>query len=105
MFKNLGNIMQQAKQMKENIAEAEVELNKTIVVGKSPSDMVKVTMNCKGEFHDVTIDSVALDDKNMLQNLILVALQDARTQANEKTTVVMKKATGGIDLPPGILPF
>ncbi len=105
MFKNLGNIMQQAKQMKENIAEAEVELNKTIVVGKSLSDMVKVTMNCKGEFHDVTIDSVALDDKNMLQNLILVALQDARTQANEKTTVVMKKATGGIDLPPGILPF
>ena len=105
MFKNLGNIMQQAKQMKENIAEAEVELNKTIVIGKSTSDMVKVTMNCKGEFYDITIDPVALDDKDMLQDLILIALKDARSQANEKTTEVMKKATGGIDLPPGILPF
>lgn len=105
MFKNLGNIMQQAKQMKENIAEAEVELNKTIVIGKSTSDMVKVTMNCKGEFHDITIDPVALDDKDVLQDLILIALKDARSQANEKTTEVMKKATGGIDLPPGILPF
>ena len=105
MFKNLGNIMQQAKQMKENIAEAEVELNKTIVIGKSTSDMVKVTMNCKGEFHDNTIDPVAHDDKDMIQDLMLIALKDARSQANEKTTEVMKKATGGIDLPPGILPF
>ena len=105
MMKNLGNIMQQAKQMKENIAEAEAELNQTFVTGKSPSDLVTVVMNCKGEFESVKIDPVTLDDVGMLESLMLVALKDAREQANTKTTEAMKKATGGLDLPPGILPF
>ncbi|MGB1360551.1 MAG: YbaB/EbfC family nucleoid-associated protein [Alphaproteobacteria bacterium] len=97
--------MQQAKQMKENMAEAEAELNQTMVTGVAPSSLVEVVMNCKGEFESVKIDPVTLEDKEMLESLILVALKDARAQANTKTTEVMKKATGGLDLPPGLLPF
>ena len=105
MFKNLGNIVQQAKQVKENMGKAEEELTNTYVTGSSASNMVQVVMNCKGDFESVKIDPVTLGDKDMLEDLILLALRDARSQANEKTTVVMKEATGGIDVPAGMLPF
>ncbi len=105
MLKNLGSIVQQAKQVKENMAKAEQELTNTYVTGKSASNMVQVTMNCKGDFENIKIDPICLDDKDMLEDLILLALRDVRSQANEKTAVVMREATGGIDLPPGMLPF
>ena len=104
MFKNLGNIMEQAKQMKARIAEAEQQLNTMFVTGTSPSDLVVVEMNCKGDVSKITIDEKTLTDKDMLEDLILIALRDAKSQANDKTSEKMKQATGGLDLPSG-LPF
>lgn len=102
MFKNLGNIMEQAKQMKAKIAEAERELNDMYVVGTSPSDLVVVEMNCKGDVAKITLDEKTLGDKAMLEDLILIALRDAKSQANDKTSDRMKQATGGLDLPAGL---
>lgn len=104
MFKNLGTIMEQAKHMKARIAEAEQQLNTMFVTGKSPSELVVVEMNCKGDVSKITIDEKTLSDKDMLEDLILIALRDAKSQANDKTSEKMKQATGGLDLPAG-LPF
>ncbi len=104
MFKNLGNIMQQAKQMKARIAEAEQELNNMFVTGASPSDLVVVEMTCKGDVSKITIDEKTLTDKDMLEDLILIALREAKSQADAKTREKMQQATGGLDLPAG-LPF
>ncbi len=104
MFKNLGNIMEQAKHMKARIAEAEQQLNNMYVTGTSPSDLVVVEMNCKGDVSKITIDEKTLTDKEMLEDLIVIALRDAKSQANAKTSAKMKEATGGLDLPAG-LPF
>ena len=96
--------MEQAKHMKARIAEAEQQLNTMFVTGKSPSELVVVEMNCKGDVSKITIDEKTLSDKDMLEDLILIALRDAKSQANDKTSEKMKQATGGLDLPAG-LPF
>jgi hypothetical protein len=105
MFKNLGNIMQQAKQMKENMAQLEETMHNTFVTGTASGDLVQIVMNCKGDVQSVKLDEKTLTDKEMLESLIIVALRDARKQANDITTDEMKKATGGIDIPAGLLPF
>ncbi len=104
MFKNIGAVMQQAKIVKENIAKADEQLKNTYVSGTSTSQLVKVMMNCKSEVSQIEIDEVTLKDKQMLENLILEALRDAKFKANEKNAEAMKKATGGVDIPPGLMP-
>ena len=101
----LAGLMKQAQAMQENLKKAQEELAFIEVTGESGSGMVKVLMTCK---HQVTIDpSLLSDDKDMLEDLIAAAFNDAARKAEEATEAKMGKLTGGMPgLPGGLkLPF
>ena len=103
----IGNIMKQAQEMQANMEKVKKELAKTEVIGRSGGDMVKITMNGKHQVNRVEIDeSVMKDDKEMLEDLITVAINDANQRVEEITTERMSNVTSGMGLPSGIkLPF
>jgi DNA-binding YbaB/EbfC family protein len=78
----MGNIMKQAQQMQENLKRAQVELATVEVEGQAGSGMVKVTMTCRNEVKRISIDdSLMKDDKEMLEDLLVIALNDAVNKA------------------------
>lgn len=78
----MGNLMKQAQQMQENLKRAQAELATVEVEGQSGSGMVKVTMTCRNEVKRVSIDdSLMGDDKEMLEDLLVLALNDAVSKA------------------------
>ncbi len=78
----MGNIMKQAQQMQENLKRAQAELANVEVEGQAGSGMVKVTMSCRNEVKRVSIDdSLMGDDKEMLEDLLVIALNDAVSKA------------------------
>ena len=82
----MGNLMKQAQQMQENMKRAEAELATIEVEGLAGSGMVKVTMTCKHLVKRVSIDdSLMGDDKEMLEDLIVIALNDAASKADATT--------------------
>ncbi len=99
--------MRQAQQMQENLKKAQDELGQLEVTGESGGGMVKVTMSCKHEVRRVDIDSSLLDDdKDMLEDLIAAAVNDACRKVEKTTQEKMSGLAGGMGLPPGInLPF
>ena len=103
----LGNIMKQAQKMQEDLQKAQEELARAQIQGESGGGMVKVTMNGKYEVARVEIDdSMIGDDKEMLEDLIAAACNDAVHKIAEKSQETMSAATSGIPLPPGFkLPF
>lgn len=103
----LGNMMKQAQQMQDNIKKAQDELATIEVEGQSGSGMVKITMTCAHEVKRVSLDdSLMSDDKDMLEDLIAAALNDANRRIEATTQERMAKATAGMPLPPGMkLPF
>ena len=103
----LGNMMKQAQQMQDNIKKAQDELATLEVEGQSGSGMVKILMTCAHEVKRVSIDdSLMSDDKDMLEDLIAAALNDANRRIEATTQERMAKATAGMPLPPGMkLPF
>lgn len=103
----LGNMMKQAQQMQDNIKKAQDELATIEVEGQSGSGMVKITMTCAHEVKRVNLDdSLMSDDKDMLEDLIAAALNDANRRIEATTQERMAKATAGMPLPPGMkLPF
>ena len=103
----LGNLMKQAQQMQENMKRAQAELANIEVEGQAGSGMVKVTMTCKNEVKRVSIDDSLLgDDKEMLEDLIVTALNDAARKAEKTANDKMSGLTAGLPLPPGMkLPF
>ena len=103
----LGNIMKQAQKMQEDLQKAQEELARADVQGVSGGGLVKVTMNGKHEVSRVEIDeSLMSDDKEMLEDLIAAACNDAAHKIAEKTQESMSSATSGMPLPPGFkLPF
>ena len=107
-MKDLGKIMQQAKELQDKMAEMQAQLNTLEVQGVSGGGMVTVTMNGKGELKAVKIDTSLLkaDEGEILEDLIVAAAGDAKTQAEERAAEEMSKLTGGLPLPPGMkLPF
>lgn len=82
---NMNALMQQAKKMQEQMLKAQEELENAEVVGKAGGEMVKVTMNGKGEIKSVKLDKTAVDpdDVEMLEDLIIVAINDAKAKADE----------------------
>ena len=95
--KGMGNIYKKAQQMQKKMAEVQEELKSTIVEGEAGSGMVKVTVNCKKDLLSINIDeSVFNEDKDMLEDLILVATKQAMTNADEKSEDMMKNVTGGM---------
>ena len=108
MFKGgMGNLMKQAQQMQEKMAKAQEQLAKMEVIGESGAGMVKVTMTGGHSVRRVDIDdSLMEDDKDMLEDLISAAFNDAVRRVEEQNKEKMGALTGGMQLPPGMkMPF
>ncbi len=101
----IGNLMKQAQQMQANMQKAQAELATVEVEGQSGSGMVKVIMTCGHEVRRVSLDdSVVSDDKEMLEDLIVLALNDAMKKAEATTQERMGAFNSG--MPAGMkLPF
>jgi len=103
----IAGLMKQAQQMQDNMKKAQEELASIEVEGQAGSGMVKVTMTCNHEVRRVQLDdSLLSDDKDMLEDLIVAAMNDAVKQAAAITQQKMSGSTAGMKLPPGMnLPF
>lgn len=108
---NINQLMQQAQRMQEQVqrqmAKAQEELAKTEVTGESGAGLVKVTMTGKHDVKRVSIDPELMkEDKDMLEDLLAAAVNDAVRKVEALTTERMAGATQGLGLPPGMkLPF
>lgn len=102
----IANLMKQAQKMQENMAKAQEELASIEVEGQSGAGAVKVVMTCKHDVKRVIIDPAVMDDKEMLEDLIAAALNDANRRAEATMQERMGALTAGLPLPPGMkLPF
>lgn len=103
----IGQLMKQAQQMQAEMQKAQEEMAKLTVIGESGAGMVKITMTCKHEVRSIDIDHALLgDDKEMLEDLIIAAFNDAVRRAEETMQEKFSGMTAGLNLPPGIkLPF
>ena len=103
----LGGLMKQAQQMQENMRKAQEELATIEVEGQAGAGMVKVTMTCRHDVKRVVIDpSLLSDDKDMLEDLIAAAVNDAVRRVEATTQEKMAGFAAGLQLPPGMkLPF
>ena len=104
---NIGNMMKQAQQLQKKMAEAQEKLNSIEVEGVSGGNSVKIIMNGEGELKKITFDdSLLKESKEIFEDLIVAAHNDAKSKLKKKTSEEISKVTGGIDLPPGFkLPF
>ena len=103
----LGNLMKQAQQMQDNMKKMQDSLGSVEVEGQAGAGMVKVTMTCHHDVKRVSIDpSLMSEDKEMLEDLIAAAVNDAVRRVETTTQEKMSGLTGGLGLPPGFkLPF
>ena len=103
----IAGLMRQAQQMQENMKKAQDALADILVEGASGGSLVKVTMTCRHDVKRVTIDpSLLADDKEMLEDLVAAAFNDALRKAEATSQEKMAGATAGMPLPPGRkLPF
>lgn len=103
----LAGLMKQAQAMQDNLKKAQEELANIEVEGQSGAGLVKVVMTCKNEVRRVTIDPSLLDDdKDMLEDLVAAAFNDAARRAEATSAEKMGKLTAGMPMPPGMkFPF
>jgi nucleoid-associated protein EbfC len=103
----LGNLMKQAQAMQDNMKKAQAELAQMEVEGTASAGLVKVVMTGRHEVKRVNIDaSLLADDKDMLEDLLTLAINDAVHKVESASQEKMGKATAGMPLPPGMkLPF
>lgn len=104
---NIGNLMKQAQAVQENVQKVQAEIAAMQVTGESGGGMVKVTMTGRHEVKRVQIEpSVAGEDREMLEDLIAAAVNDAVHKVEARTQEKMATAMAGMQLPPGMkLPF
>jgi DNA-binding YbaB/EbfC family protein len=103
----LGELMQQAQRMQENLKRAQEEIAKIEVTGQSGGGMVSVTMNGRHEVRRVNIDrKLFADDPEMAEDLVAAAINDAVNKIASASQEQMSSVAGGMQLPPGFkLPF
>ncbi|MCP3688561.1 MAG: YbaB/EbfC family nucleoid-associated protein [Gammaproteobacteria bacterium] len=103
----LGDMMKKAQEMQENMQNAQKELANKEVIGESGGGLVKVLMRGTHEINRVTIDpSLVGDDKEMLEDLIAAAVNDAVHKVAKSNQQAMQEMTAGLNLPPGFkMPF
>ena len=103
----LGNLMRQAQQMQETMQKAQAELAELEVTGESGAGMVKVTLNGRHEAKKIVIEPKLLgEDKEMLEDLLVAAQNDAVRKVAAKTQEKYSGLVSGLNLPPGVkLPF
>ncbi len=103
----IGQLMKQAQQMQADLKKAQEEMARVTVTGESGGGMVKLTMNCQQQVQSVDIDdSLIGDDKEMLEDLIVAAFNDAQRRVEATMQEKFSGMTSGLKLPPGMkLPF
>lgn len=105
---NLQKMMQQAQQVQKKIAEMQSKLEQAEMEGTAGGGLVTVRVNGKHQMLKVTIDPSLMkpEEKEMLEDLLVAAHNDARTKMDSEFSDQMGSLTGGLDLPPGFkLPF
>ncbi len=105
---NFGNMMKQAQQLQKKMAEAQNKLDEIEVEGTSGGGLVKIIATAKGNFKSILIDDslIKVDEKEILEDLIIAAINDAKHKGEAAAQEEMKSLTGGLPLPPGMkLPF
>ena len=104
---NIGQLMKQAQMMQENMQRMQEQLSAVEVEGQSGAGLVKVMMTCKYDVKRVSIDaSLVGDDKEMLEDLVAAAFNDAARKVEATVAEKMSGMTAGLGLPPGFkLPF
>ena len=102
----LAGLMKQAQAMQENMKKAQEQLGQVEVEGQSGAGMVKVTMTCAHDVRRVSIDPSVMDDREMLEDLIAAAMNDAMRRGEALSQEKMAGFTARLNLPPGFkLPF
>lgn len=103
----IGQLMKQAQEMQANMKKAQDEMAALTVTGESGAGMVRIVMSCQHEVRSVEIDdSLVGDDKDMLEDLIVAAFNDAKRKVETTVQEKFSGMTSGLNLPPGMkLPF
>ena len=102
----IAGLMKQAQQMQDNMKKMQDSLGSIEVEGQSGAGMVKVTMTCKYDVRRIAIDPSVMDDKEMLEDLLAAAVNDAVRRVETTTQEKMSGFTAGLNLPPGFkMPF
>ena len=107
-MKNLGDMMKQVQAMQSKMADMQAKLEAATVTGQSGGGLVKVTLTGKGTMTALHVDASLLkvDEKEILEDLIVAAHADAKAKSETLMAEEMKSVTGGMALPPGMkLPF
>ncbi|MFZ1852201.1 MAG: YbaB/EbfC family nucleoid-associated protein [Nitrosomonas sp.] len=104
---NIGNMMKQAQMVQENMKQMQEKLATIEIEGQSGAGMVKVIMTCRYDVKKINIDSSLMgEDKEMLEDLVAAAFNDAVRRVESTTQTKMSELTSGLGLPPGFkLPF
>ena len=101
-MKDFSDLISQAKKMQEKMKETQDIIKNIEVEGFAGGDLVKVVMNGENELKKVILsDNVLKESKEIVEDLIVSAVNDAKSKIKKKTTEEISKATGGINLPPG----
>ena len=107
-MKNIGQLMKQAQQMQTRMAEMQAKLGEVEMSGQAGAGMVTALMNGKGELKKIKLDKAVVDpaDIEMLEDLIIAAVADAKAKVEGHIAEETQKLMGGLPLPPGMkLPF
>jgi len=104
---DFSDLVSQAKKMQEKMKETQENLKKIEVEGKSGGDAVVVIMSGDGDLKKITLnESLLKEKKEIIEDLVVAAHNDAKLKLKKKTTEEISKVTGGINLPPGFkMPF
>jgi len=106
-MKDFSDLITQAKKMQEKMKETQESLKKIEVEGISGGNSVKIIMNGEGELKKIFLDNILMkESKEIVEDLIVAAHNDAKSKLKKKTSEEISKVTGGVSLPPGFkLPF
>ncbi len=105
---NIGRLMKQAQEMQSKMAEMQAKLEAVEISGAAGGGMVTATLNGKGDLRGIKIDPALADpaEIEVLEDLVVAAVNDAKTRVDAHASEEMQKLTGGLQLPPGMqLPF
>ena len=101
MKASIAQLMQQAQKMQENLKQAQEEMAQLEIVGEAGGGMVEIRMNGRHEVGSVRIETGALEDREMLEDLLAAAFNDAVNRIQQSSQAKLSGLTGGMQLPPG----
>tara|TARA_B100001939_G_scaffold318005_2_gene305095 strand:+ start:270 stop:581 length:312 start_codon:yes stop_codon:yes gene_type:complete len=101
-MQNMGALLQQAQMMQKKMQEVENKLKTIEVEGEVSNGIIKVTMNGKGEIKKIKIDPSLKEDVEIIEDLLMAAISEAKKKADNISENEMKAITGGMPLPPGM---